>query len=272
MAQAITRLTARALEKIWGTPATAPWFPPTGEDIGEVWFSAADSPLPILVKFIFTSERLSVQVHPDDAWAQVHENSCGKTEMWYVLRAEPGAAIACGLRERVAPERLRAVSLSGEIEGLLNWITVKPGDVIFTPAGTIHAIGAGIALCEIQQQSDVTYRLYDYGRPRPLHLEQALRVSNPGPHPGRSTPVRLRPGEWRLAACPYFVTDLLEWDEPQIYRPDAQRDHVLITIEGRASAGETALSTGQAVRVAAGAEPFPIEPSPAVRVLRTYVP
>ena len=114
------------------------------------------------MKLLFTSERLSVQVHPDDG----EDGPRGKTEMWHILEAEPGAAIALGFREPITRERLREATRTGEIERLLNWMPVKAGETYFTPAHTVHAIGAGIVLCEIQQNSDVTYRLWDYGRPR----------------------------------------------------------------------------------------------------------
>lgn len=266
------RLAASFREKVWGTTAIEPWYPPSGKKIGEVWFLSEGEPLPILVKFVFTSEKLSVQVHPDDAFAGEHENSRGKTEMWYVLRAAPGAAIACGLRERITPERLREASLSGEIERLLNWLPVGPGDVIFTPPGTIHAIGAGIALCEIQQQSDITYRLYDYGRPRPLHLEKAMAVADAGPHPGKSLPVALAPGASRLAACPYFVTDLLEASARLDYLPDPARMHLLVFIEGRGTLAGEPYRAGEAWRVPPAAAPFAIEPAAPTRFLRTGLP
>ena len=140
--------------------------------------------MPLLVKLLFTSDNLSVQVHPGDAYAREHHNSRGKTEMWHILRAEPEAKIALGLRERVTPERLREAAQSGEIMELLNWVPARPGDTFFVPAGTIHAIGGGLALCEMQQHSDITYRLYDYGRPRELHLEHGDCGVAPG---GRAT-------------------------------------------------------------------------------------
>ncbi len=155
---------------MWGATDLVPWYPASDKKIGEVWFEAD---LPLLVKFVFTSERLSVQVHPNDDFAAAHENSRGKTEMWYVMRADPGARIAIGFRESISRERLREAAVSGEIEQLLNWLEVQAGDAFFIPAGTVHAIGGGLALCEIQQHSDVTYRLYDYGRPRELHLDKA---------------------------------------------------------------------------------------------------
>ena len=265
-------LTASPREKIWGSIETSPWFPPSGRKIGEVWFLREPETLPLLVKFVFTSDKLSVQVHPGDAYAQAHENSRGKTEMWHVLRAEAGAAIAVGLTCEIPRARLREASLSGEIENLLNWVAVRPGDTIFTPPGTIHAIGPGIVLCEIQQQSDITYRIYDYGRPRRLHLQKALDVATPGPHPGKSAASPLADGEWRLAACPYFVTDLIELTSPKQYVPAGGRLQILIAIEGGGKLGRSAFSTGQAWLVPPGADRFLIQPEPKARLLRTYVP
>jgi mannose-6-phosphate isomerase len=160
---------------VWGTPDLLPWYPASEKKIGEVWFEAD---LPLLVKFVFTSERLSVQVHPNDEFAVANENSRGKTEMWYVMRADPGARLAIGFRESITREQLRESALSGEIEQMLNWIEVQAGDAFFIPAGTVHSIGGGLALCEVQQYSDITYRLYDYGRPRELHLDKAIQVSS----------------------------------------------------------------------------------------------
>jgi len=146
---------------------------PDDRIIGEWWYTA-EPPLPILVKYISTSDKLSVQVHPDG------ECGVGKTEMWHILYAEPGAQIALGFEQPIGAEALRAAALSGEIERLLRWIPVHPGETYFIPAGTIHAIGAGISLCEIQQNSDTTYRVFDWnrvgldGKPRELHIPQSL--------------------------------------------------------------------------------------------------
>lgn len=267
-----TRLTASPRGKIWGATALRPWFPDSREKIGEVWFLSDGKPLPILVKFIFTSDRLSVQVHPDDEYARIHEGSPGKTEMWHILRAEPGAAIAVGLRSEISSDTLRAAAISGEIESLLNWISVAPGDTIFTAPGTIHAIGAGIALCEIQQQSDLTYRLYDYGRPRELHLDRAIDVARPGPHPGKSAPVRLSATEERLAVCTHFVTDRIQVCSGLRYRPESARMHLLIVLEGTGRLAGECCRAGETWLVPAGADPFTIEPEIACSFLRTYVP
>ena len=154
----VRRLNSFALEKVWGTPETEPWYPRGSGKIGEVWFEALEEPR-LLIKFLFTSEKLSVQVHPPDS-----AKGPGKTEMWHVLRAAPDARVALGFERPVTADEARAAAVSGEIERLLRWYPAKAGDTFFVPAGTVHAIGAGLVLCEIQQYSDVTYRLYDYGR------------------------------------------------------------------------------------------------------------
>jgi mannose-6-phosphate isomerase len=197
--------------------------------IGEAWFES-DRPLPLLIKLLFTTEKLSVQVHPDDAYAARHHNSPGKTEMWHVLRAEPGARIAAGLREPLTRDRVAAAARSGEIENLLNWYDARPGDTFFLPAGTIHAIGPGLVLCEVQQQSDITYRLYDYGRPRELHLDHALEVSHLGPCDTRARPREGEPLVW----CDYFAARLLTTDQPIQYEPAPDRAEFLINLDGPA--------------------------------------
>lgn len=255
------RLPARFLEKVWGTTDLLPWFPEADKKIGEVWFEAD---VPLLVKFVFTSDRLSVQVHPDDAFARAHENSPGKTEMWYVMRADPGASIAIGLRESLTRERLRATALSGEIEGLLNWIDVQAGDAFFIPAGTIHAIGAGVAMCEVQQHSDVTYRLYDYGRPRELHLDKAIAVSNLEP----STPKSLM----LPIDCRYFHTELARTTSQLLYKPEPSRFHIVIFISGSGTIAGQEFREGEAWLLSPGGDPFYIEPENPTKFLRTWVP
>lgn len=191
----VERLTPSFRAKVWGSTGLMPWFPDSAEKIGEVWFESERLPL---IKFLFTSERLSVQVHPDDAYAGEHENSLGKTEMWHILRTSPGAKVGVGFQHRITVEQLRESALGGTIEAHLNWIQVRPGDSIFVPARTVHAIGAGLVLCEIQERSDVTYRIFDYGRGRELHLDRAAAIANLDTSVGRSTlPLR----------CPHFHTE-----------------------------------------------------------------
>ena len=262
------RLTPSFHPKIWGATELEPWFPVPAEKIGEVWF-APPPEVPILVKFLFTSARLSVQVHPRDDYARQHENSVGKTEMWHILRAAPGAEIALGFREPIDRGRLRDAAVSGEIESLLRWIPVQAGETYFTPAGTVHAIGGGLALCEIQQVSDVTYRLYDYGRPRELHLDKGAEVSDLGLHPGRQVPQSLAEGRELLACCPYFETEKLRIHRPLPYRYG--RPHLLIVLEGEGAFGSQSCRAGEVWQAEAGAE-FSIRAGQPLTLLRTSIP
>lgn len=227
------RLRAEFRARVWGSTRLAPWFPPPPEAIGEVWY-LAEPPLPLLPKLLFTSERLSVQVHPDDLQAHARGLANGKTEMWHVLRAEPGATIGLGFKCRLSKEEARKAALSGAIEELLDWIPVQAGDTVFTPAGTVHALGAGLVVCEIQQNSDTTYRLYDYGRPRELHLEEALAVADLGPAKHRPVPLAgLADGELkRLVNCPYFVTDLLATSGEVLLAGPRNPFRLLMVLEG----------------------------------------
>jgi mannose-6-phosphate isomerase len=261
----IRRIEGRALEKVWGTRQTEPWYPAGDRQIGEVWFTAPEEPR-LLVKFLFTSGKLSVQVHPPDGGEQP-----GKTEMWHVLRADPGASVALGFVRPISSERVRAAAVSGGIESLLLWHTAQPGDSFFVPAGTVHAIGAGLALCEIQQNSDVTYRLYDYGRPRELHLNEALDVADLSCHPGPIAPVDLARGRSLLAECPYFRTELLAAAEPFVFPEDA-RAGFIICIDGAGLINREPFTTGHVWAVPAGGESIAVEPRAPVRLLRLCVP
>ena len=244
----------------------SPWFGKFPDKTGEVWFEAEPA-LPILVKFLFTSENLSVQVHPGD-----REGRPGKTEMWHILRAGPGARIALGFREPLTRERVREAACSGEIEELLAWFPVTAGETYFTPAGTVHAIGAGIALCEIQQNTDITYRLYDYGRPRPLHLEQALEIANFAPHPGAQRAHPLGAGRSRLAECSHFTTELIETSSKLLYEPDPASFHLFITLAGDGKWNGGEFHPGEVWLIPESAHPFEIDPETCVRVLVTFVP
>ena len=173
-------LPVHLVHKVWGRQMPpAPFANPGEEPLGEIWFDPPPELDSLLVKFIFTDAALSVQVHPDDAQAPAGQQ--GKNECWYILDAQPGATIAVGLERAMSVDALRAGALDGSIESAVRRLEVQPGDFVSIPAGTIHAIGPGISLLEVQQNSDVTYRLYDYGRPRDLHLEEALRVARRQP-------------------------------------------------------------------------------------------
>lgn len=171
--------------KVWGVERLPAPFPHPGkEPIGEVWFEPPPELDQLLVKYIFTNERLSVQAHPDDRQAEAMGlGRNGKSECWVILDARPGATIAVGFRETITPELLRSAALDGSIVDLLVWHEVAAGDAFYIPAGTVHAIGGGVSLVEVQQNSDITFRLFDYGRPRELHLDQGLAIADTGPYP-----------------------------------------------------------------------------------------
>jgi mannose-6-phosphate isomerase len=204
-----------------------------------------------------------VQVHPDDAYARTHENSCGKTEMWHILRADPGATIALGFRSPISAGELISSAQSGRILNLLNRVEVQPGDTYLIPAGTVHAINAGIALCEIQQNADITYRLYDYGRDRPLHLEQAAQVADLGMQPGKLIPRDIGDGLQLLAECPYFRTyrGAIHWNQDA--RPRKFGGHpgsrFLIVLEGSGLVNGFPVSAGQVLR-STGSREWEMEP------------
>lgn len=190
--------------KPWGLEYLPPPFAaPPCEKIGEVWFKPPPQLDQLLVKYIFTGENLSIQVHPSDAQLP----GSGKDECWLVIAAEPDAKLGVGFHEPITAGALRAAALDGSIEDLLAWIPVAAGDFFSIPAGTVHAIGAGVSLIEVQQNNDVTFRLFDYGRSRQLHLDQGLAVARGEPHhPGLRRHVPLRQNA-RLVDGPRFRLD-----------------------------------------------------------------
>ncbi|MBV9267995.1 MAG: class I mannose-6-phosphate isomerase [Acidobacteriaceae bacterium] len=288
-------------ERVWGRESLAPFFPdhPRKERIGEVWFTFEENftsarlklgellrdhsdllgtafdlrypgICPILVKLLFTSERLSVQVHPDDAYAQQHHDSLGKTEAWYVLDVQPPGELAVGFKEPITPERLQSSAESGEIEQLLNWRIARRGETIFTPAGTVHAIGAGLTICEIQENSDITYRLYDYGRPRELHLEHGARVSSLGPHEYEANPVSLAAGRDELVACEYFRIERIRPAERFKIPGNMLSYAIVICVDGGGTLCDTKACQGQAWFIPAGAEAVPVD-APGSEWIVTYL-
>lgn len=178
----VRQLETRMVAKVWGRSLLPPPFAaPPGERIGEIWFEPPPELPQVLVKYLFTSEKLSVQVHPSDADALPGE--AGKEECWLVLDAEPDARLAIGFERNVTAEEIARAALDGSIEQLMAWHTARPGDLFYLPAGTVHAIGPGVSLVEVQQNSDTTFRLYDYGRPRELHIARGLAVAQGVPYP-----------------------------------------------------------------------------------------
>jgi mannose-6-phosphate isomerase len=243
---------------------------------------------PLLTKFIDARQQLSVQVHPNDDYAAAHEGGkLGKTECWYILHAEPGAQLVYGLRRRVTREEVRAAITETRLDDLLRTVEAHAGDVLFVPAGTVHAIGAGIVVYELQEYSDVTYRLYDYGRldangkPRELHIERALDVMAYSPPASvRFAPVGLPASEGlaerrALVACRYFVLEELRLaghlDSPA--RPSSCE--IVTVLEGSVSLGARdagmSMARGDTAVIPASLDGYSIEGHGA-RVVRSYVP
>lgn len=239
------KLERKYVEKPWGRTKLPPMFdPPEGERIGEVWFTGRGD-LPLLAKYIFTSERLSIQVHPNDEQARARGLASGKTECWYILDAEPDAIIGLGLNREVTAGELRAAALDGSIEHLMDWRPVRAGDFILVPPGTIHAIGGGISLLEFQQNADVTYRLYDYGRPRELHLDDGVAVSTPSPF-GDSLVQHISNGEERgLVSGPPFTLVSATADSM------TERVRWMMPVEGRVRLGKDVAEAGECIVAAA---------------------
>jgi mannose-6-phosphate isomerase len=245
---------AHQVEKPWGRDRIpAPFGKSGGRRIGEIWFEPPEpADLPLLLKYLLTSEKLSVQVHPDDEQARERGFASGKTECWYILDAEPGASLGLGLREAVSTEELRQAALDGSIEQLLDWRPVAAGDFFFVPAGTIHAIGAGLTLIEFQQNADVTYRLYDYGRPRELHLDEAVAVAKPEPYSNSFARPSGGPADVVLLNGPKFSL-VRATSAEAIPSSLGHRRRWIIPLEGGAISGDEQASAGECLLIGAGA-------------------
>lgn len=204
----VRKLPKRMVEKVWGRDQLPPPFTaPLGKRIGEIWFEPPQEMNDLLVKYLFTSQKLSVQVHPGEDSALAGEDS--KEECWLVLDAQPGAQLAIGFDSDLSAEAIGEAARDGSIEDLLTWHDVKAGDIFHLETGTVHAIGPGISLVEVQQNSDTTFRLYDYGRPRDLHLERALAVANGSPYPAHLKSTASERGETLIDAA-HFRLDRVE--------------------------------------------------------------
>jgi mannose-6-phosphate isomerase len=306
----------------WGTTDLSPIYPDHkfDEKIGEAWLTGdhckvANGPLagktlaelssehgramvgeaarderrfPLLLKFLFPHEKLSVQVHPDDAAAQRTGQPWGKTECWYVAAAKPGSQVALGLKPGVTRAELENAIAEKRAEDLLRWIQIYPGEMIYVAGGTVHTLGPGSVIVETQQQSDTTYRLYDYGRPRELHLKEGMaavkeqvksgKVVRPAPAalPGLKQNV-LAP----LIRAPYFVVDHYELKAAQVFRTidDSGKSSVqiLVAVEGcgviEAPGMEpVTLAKGDAAVIPASVGSFGVRPQWSVEFLKAYVP
>jgi mannose-6-phosphate isomerase len=252
----------QAVPKPWGMSHCGPWMTAEhdGGSIGEIWYerpaasssrdqtSSENSTDPaLLLKLLFTSQPLSIQVHPDDTYARSKGLPNGKTEAWYVVQAAPGAAVAIGLDQKLASKELRQSVADGSIADRIVWQGVSAGDAVLVPAGTIHAIGAGLVIAEIQQRSDATYRLFDHGRQRELHIDDAIAVAETGSVQTLTEPTRLDRERTILACSPYFVFERLDFAPDQTWWMDADRETWLLVISGGAIAGSFGLAPGDAI-------------------------
>jgi mannose-6-phosphate isomerase len=292
-------------ERVWGKKDLRPWYESTGttELVGEAWLTGPDSVIetgdlagkklgvvakefgkellgggeefPLLVKILFPNDKLSVQVHPDDVHAQAIGQPRGKTECWYVLEAEPGAAVALGLKAGVTLEQVKKSGLDGTMEELLEQVPVSVGDMVFVDAGTVHAIGPGVVLLETQQTSDTTYRMFDYGRPRELHLEQGLGVTKLKTRAGKVKPKEMD-GFARLIEEKYFVVDRFDLDVMDEKRVSMAGAGCLVGLSGTVvvitPGDEVELLAGQAVVVPAGCGEVYVESEAGASFVRCLAP
>jgi mannose-6-phosphate isomerase len=269
------RLAPEFRTRVWGFEDLSPWFnvKAEGEPIGEVWLTGDTCTVgtgihagkqlqemnqefgtqlvgeghkgegfPLLVKVLFPREKLSVQVHPDDKLAQKYGQPRGKTECWYALGAEPGATVAVGFKPGVTPEQVRKAIEDATLEKLLEYLPFSRGEMIFVDAGTVHAIGPGSVILETQQNSDLTYRLYDYGRPRELHIEKSLEAMRSSTRAGK-VPARVEGNHITLIDEHYFRVDSFKLEgiisSQELAVSDTNGVQILFVVEGQASlAGE----------------------------------
>jgi mannose-6-phosphate isomerase len=305
----------------WGTPDLSPIYPNHKFDqkIGEAWLTGdyckvANGPLagqtlseistkyqrelvgdsardasrfPLLLKFLFPHEKLSVQVHPDDVQALKVGQPWGKTECWYVAHAKPGAQIALGLKPGATVAQFEQSIHENRAEELLNWLNVYTGDMIYVAGGTVHTLGPGSIIVETQQQSDTTYRLYDYGRPRELHLKDGLAAvkekvsSGKAIRPAPREISRTKNRQSQLVAAPYFAVDMFEAKDSQelLLRDESGKSsaQILVAVEGcgrveAAGADPVTFAKGDAVVIPASVERFTVYPQWSLEFLRARVP
>jgi len=231
---------------------------------------------PLLVKFLFPAEKLSVQVHPDDAGAQRVGQPYGKTECWYVLQAQPGARVALGLKPGTTLQEFETSIRENRAEELLNWINVNAGDMLYVTAGTVHTIGGGMVLVETQQASDITYRLYDYGRPRELHIKDGIGAIRLDSQAGKV--VHDSGGDPNmLVRSPFFEVEKMKLREPLQASVSRESPHIVVAIEGAGmieSAGMEPISfaKGEAVVVPASVPRYTVRPQWELEVMRMSLP
>ena len=244
------RLATKIVDKPWGRRGIDPRFRvDAGRQVGEIWFEPPPGrKLDVMAKYLFTTERLSIQVHPDDETARARGYPRGKDECWIVLDVAEDAELGIGTVREVEPEELMQAANDGSIVELMDWKRPSKGDFIYNPAGTIHALGPGLTVLEIQQAVDLTYRLFDYGRPRELHLEESEDVVLPRPHKN-SLDTRVGDKSRLLVDGPYFGVAWCVGEPPEL--PSRMRDVQLLPIDaplGIVKPGECALIEEGAAR------------------------
>ena len=238
--------------KPWGSTDLRPWhgYHDSKAAIGEIWFERTDSAAPspaLLLKLIFTSEPLSIQVHPADALARAIGLAHGKCEAWYVLSATADARIAVGLTHRLTPAQLRASVLDGSLAERVQWRSVGAGDSTFVPSGTIHAIGAGLVIAEIQQRSDATFRLFDYGRNRELHVDVGIAAASGDQRERRAPPRKLTSIRAMLVGGPRFVLERLMLPHGCRRDINATAETWLFTLAGHGRVGSIDVVPGNCI-------------------------
>lgn len=265
----------RVVRKPWGKSDLRPWsdLGREGAPIGELWFQRADPAAPepaLLLKLLFTDQALSIQVHPDDVFARSIGLPHGKTEAWYVVSAAPGAEVSLGLTRSLTPPQLRAAIVDGTIAELAHHQLVRAGEAIVVSAGTIHAIGAGLVIAEIQQRSDATFRLFDFGRDRELHPDGAVGAAVAGPAPAQATSERLSATRLIVAKSPYFVLEQIDLAAGSQWEIVADREVWILLLSGEARFDRVQAASGEAVFVDAQSVGLQVGAN-AVRGLMAYV-
>jgi mannose-6-phosphate isomerase len=254
--------------------------------VGTRSFARYGADFPLLAKFIDAADNLSVQVHPNDSYAHTVEAASGfhgKTEAWYILHAAPGADLLHGLAHASSRDELAGALADGSLLSVLRRIPAHAGDTIFVPAGTLHAINAGIMLFEIQQKSDLTYRVYDYdrrdaqGKPRELHIERALDVTSyDAAPPAVVEPKRLDAARILLVSCPYFAMERLDLTAPLAATTSPSSFEILTVIDGAARLAwaddEQNLARGESIVLPANLDAYQLKPDSSAALLRCYVP
>ncbi len=299
-------------ERVWGTRDLAPVYSRVvgNEPIGEAWLTAdeckiANGPFsgatlgelctrygaelvgeaapqhdrfPLLIKFLFPKQKLSVQVHPDDEGALRLGQPCGKTECWYIYRSVAGAQVGLGLKPGTTKEELEAAIHETRAETLLNWLDVKSGEMLYVDAGTVHAIAPGSILVETQQNSDTTYRLYDYGRPRELHVKEGLAATRERTHAGKVASQEID-GHQLLVASPCFVVEKYEAAELMTLtaEPGKSSAQVLVALDGcgvveAEGAQPVSFNRGEAVVIPASQRQITLRPQWKIEFLRMRLP